>query len=404
MQEEIIRNLNAVLEYQCTSEKLDALKRALRGLSGRLAEATKTTEGMRRWQRDLESALSGLGEVQYTGGDPYGGGGGEFVQTTENVMRAFVHAKGRLCAQDAARIAAQRDDEERASMPSIEETQGLVRAFCACVEALATWKESSGLEQKFGGRKLLAYGREAVELSRPGANYLRGMGARPTTAQVRALVEELEAAAEFANGERCRGEVRDTDRASWRTQVLACVPALKAYVDRVDPQGRWIFGAAERRLMDFAHQKARDCLQRVGAVEYTSTWKAEAFATIREACGKLREQLGAAKTSEASLLAWRERLGDASSTFGGAMSKFNGTVPSAGEPAISSSIMGEMQTCRKLITEMLRILNPGEKKYQIWFELGDRERFLKDTGFQEGRMPAMAEISGLLSRLQELAA
>ena len=177
MREDIIRNLNAITEYQCESDSLDALKRALRDLHARLEEAMRTKEGMRKWQRELEQALHNLGEVEYTGGDPYGGGRAELVRTPENVMRAFVREKGKLCTQAAARIVAQRDDEEReVTRRLIEETKALVRAFCECVEALATWQETSGREQEYGGRRLLAYGRAAVELIKPGVNYLRGMG------------------------------------------------------------------------------------------------------------------------------------------------------------------------------------------------------------------------------------
>ena len=405
MIQNIISNLNAILQYQCKSVSLDALKHALRGLSNQLADAMKTKEGMRLWQHELERVVKFLGEPEYTGGDPYGGGFPELVRTPENIMREFVHAKIKLCKQDAARIFRLRDDEERQAMPTIEETQRLVRVFCVCVEELQTWKETSGLEQKYGGRRLLAYGREAVVLLQPALKYLHGMGPRPTTAQVRAIVEELEESAEFADGDRCSGEVSAIDRQGWRTQVLACVPPLKAYVERVDPQGRWIFGAAERRLMDFSYQKAMECLQSVGVVEYTSTWKAEAFVKIRSACGELRAELRAAQASEASLLAWRARLMEAKDEFQGYIDQYNGTVGSHSEYEIASHIEGQMMTCRKVITEMLRILNPEEKKYQVWFAVGDRERFLKDigfTGFLQGRMPEIAHIRELLGRLAAL--
>ena len=405
MIQNIISNLNAILQYQCKSVSLDALKHALRGLSNQLADAMKTKEGMRLWQHELERVVKFLGEPEYTGGDPYGGGFPELVRTPENIMREFVHAKIKLCKQDAARIFRLRDDEERQAMPTIEETERLVRAFCVCVEELQKWKETSGLEQKYGGKKLLAYGREAVELIKPGLEYLFRSGPRPTTAQVRAIVEELEEAADFANGKRCSDEVSGVDRERWRTQLLACVPPLKAYVERVDPQGRWIFGAAERRLMDFADQKAMECLKRVGVVEYTSTWKAEAFVKIRSACGELRAELRAAQASEASLLAWRARLMEAKDVFEAYIDQYNGTVGSHSEYEIASYIEEEMMTCRKVITEMLRILNPEEKKYQVWFAVGDRERFLKDigfTGFQQGRMPQIVHMRGLLGRLAAL--
>ena len=41
----------------------------------------------------------------------------------------------------------------------------------------------------------------------------------------------------------------------------------------------------------------------------------------------------------------------------------------------------------------------------MWFALGDRERFLKDigfTGFQQGRMPQIVHMQGLLGRLAAL--
>ena len=154
LREDIVRNLNAITGYQCDSRSLDALKRALRGLCEQLEEAMKTKEGMGRWQRELETALHAAGQAEYTRGDPHEGGRAELVRTPENMMRAFVREKGKLCTQAAARIVAQRDKEERQAMPTIEETQKLVHAFCVCVEALSKWKEISGLEQKYSGRRL----------------------------------------------------------------------------------------------------------------------------------------------------------------------------------------------------------------------------------------------------------
>jgi hypothetical protein len=149
-------------------------------------------------------------------------------------MREFVHSKIELCKQDAARIRSTRDDEERQLMPTIVGTETRVRAFCVSVEALTTWKETSTLEQKYSGRCLLAYANSVVELSKPAFNYLRGMGPRPTTPQVRAIIQELDEAANFVDGDKCREEVSDNDRQSRRERVLACVPPLKAYFEYVD--------------------------------------------------------------------------------------------------------------------------------------------------------------------------
>ena len=210
------------------------LKDTLRELLSQLEDAMKTKEGIRLWQFKLEHDLSKLGEPQYTGGDPYSGGFPELVQTPENIMRKFVHTKIELCKQDAARIRSTRDDEERQLMPTIVGTETRVRACCDAVDQLKTWKETSGLEQKYSGNRLLAYVRTVIELSKPAFNYLRGMGPRPTTPQVQAIIQELEESANFTNGEGCREEVSDIDRQNWRVQVRACVPPLKAYVDYVD--------------------------------------------------------------------------------------------------------------------------------------------------------------------------
>ena len=156
--------------------------------------------------------------------------------------------------------------------------------------------------------------------------------------------------------------------------------------------------------MEFFYQKSLECLRHVENVEYTSTWKTEAFGVIRRACRELSAELNAAKEQETSLLAWRERLAEAKTTFGGDIDKYNGTVGSSVEYAKVVDIIGEIMTCRKMITEMLRILNPGEKKYQIWFAPGERERFLKNIGFQEGRMPEIVHMQTLLSRMKELTA
>jgi len=230
----IIANLNAIINYNYNSESFAILKDALRELLSQLEDAMKTKEGIQLWQFKLEHDLSKLGEPQYTGGDPYSGGFPELVQTPENIMRKFVHTKIELCKQDAARIRSMRDDEERKLMPTIAGTETRVRAFLAPIEALKTWKETSGLEEKYSGKRLLAYANSVVELSKPAFYYLRGMGPRPTTPQVRTIIEELEESANFTNDERCIQEVSDIDRHSWMVQVLACVPLLKAYVDYVD--------------------------------------------------------------------------------------------------------------------------------------------------------------------------
>ena len=156
--------------------------------------------------------------------------------------------------------------------------------------------------------------------------------------------------------------------------------------------------------MDFFYEKSLECLRRVEEVQYTSAWKAWAFEKIRSDCTGLRVELSQAKESEASLLAWRAQLMDAKKKFNGDIDEYNGTVGSDSEYNVAEYIIAEINTCRNLIREMLRILNPQEKMYQIWYKLGDRERFLKDIGFQQGRLPEIVHMRGLLSRMKELAA
>lgn len=156
--------------------------------------------------------------------------------------------------------------------------------------------------------------------------------------------------------------------------------------------------------MNFFYEKSMECLRRVEEVQYKSTWKAWAFEKIRSDCTGLRAELSQAKESEASLLAWRAQLMDAKNKFEKDIAEYIGTVGSESEYNVVEYINGEIQTCRHLLREMLRILNPQEEMYQIWYKLGDRERFLKDIGFQQGRMPEIAHMRGLLSRLQELTA
>jgi hypothetical protein len=234
MKQNIIANLNAIIYYNYNSESLHVLKDALMELSNQLEDAMKTKKGMHSWQTKLENHLKNLGAPEYTRRDHDNGYFPELVRTPENIMREFVHKKIELCKQDATKICSTRDDEERQLMPTIVGTETRVRACCDVVDQLKTWKETSGLEQKYSGRRLLAYVLTVIELSKPAFNYLRGMGPRPTTPQVQAIIQELEESANFTNGERCREEVSDIDRQNWRAQVRACVPPLKAYVDYVD--------------------------------------------------------------------------------------------------------------------------------------------------------------------------
>ena len=196
------------------------------------------------------------------------------------------------------------------------------------------------------------------------------------------------------------GYFSEPDKSSHiESAIAAILSELKEFREsaesqRPEPHGaqqpaQYKFTANAPINMDFFYEKSMECLKHVEHVEYTSTWKAEAFGAIRSVCRELSVELNAAKKSEISLLAWRTRLMDARSTFGGDIITYNGTVGIASAYKIAEYIQREMMTCWKLITEMLRILNPGEEKYQTWYTPGDREIFLKDIGFigfKEGSM------------------
>ena len=130
----------------------------------------------------------------------------------------------------------------------------------------------------------------------------------------------------------------------------------------------------------------------------------DSFHTFQAKCGALTEQLKIAKLTEHGLNQWKTDLFDAYNTFNDydLSAKVSGTLS---DYRLFADIDERLETCRKVIKEMLRILNPEEKQYQVWFALGDRERFLKDigfTGFQQGRMPQIVHMQGLLGRLAAL--
>jgi hypothetical protein len=58
--------------------------------------------------------------------------------------------------------------------------------------------------------------------------------------------------------------------------------------------------------------------------------------------------------------------------------------------------------CRNVIKEMLRILNPEEKKYKVWYNRQEREKFLKDIGFLKGTLQPTGEIQTLLGQMKKL--
>ena len=123
-----------------------------------------------------------------------------------------------------------------------------------------------------------------------------------------------------------------------------------------------------------------ECLEQVEAVHYTmNRWKAASFRRVRQKCRKFSTELWGAKQDETKLLAWRTRLLVAKDAFAADI----GTRPSLYE------VLGKK-------------VNPHESAYQTWHAVDERENFLQDIGFQEGRMREIVHMQGLLAELQRL--
>ncbi len=61
-----------------------------------------------------------------------------------------------------------------------------------------------------------------------------------------------------------------------------------------------------------------------------------------------------------------------------------------------------LDRCGNVIKEMLRILNPEEENYKLWYNPEKRERFLKDIGFLKGPLQPTGELQTLLAQMKKL--
>ena len=111
---------------------------------------------------------------------------------------------------------------------------------------------------------------------------------------------------------------------------------------------------------------------------------AEALSELVGKCKELSVDLIDTKDDERSLLAWRALLVEADESFGKA-----GGKPTAADGRKIAAMNGEIETCMKLISEMLYILNPHAHPPAA----------AREIGVWQGRMPEMAEIRALLGRL-----
>ena len=113
-----------------------------------------------------------------------------------------------------------------------KETERLVRAFCAPVEELWRYVENSG-HHPMGWRDTDVFPRvrEAHDLIVDVKRYLLHHRSRPTTEEVRAILQKLEQ----VSG--AKAQVRN-HRDTWPLQrrLQNCGPPLKEYVDYIDPE------------------------------------------------------------------------------------------------------------------------------------------------------------------------
>ena len=130
-----------------------------------------------------------------------------------------------------------------------------------------------------------------------------------------------------------------------------------------------------------------DCVERMKEIERgpaDSDRLAEALSELVGKCKELSVDLVDTKDDERSLLAWRALLVEADESFGKA-----GGKPTAADGRKIAAMNGEIETCMKLISEMLYVLNPHAHPPAAAREVGVR-------GVQQGRMPEMAEMRALL--------
>ena len=112
------------------------------------------------------------------------------------------------------------------------ETERLVRAFCEPVEELWKYVQTSGHHPMgWTDTDVLPRVREAHELIVSVKRYLVSLRHRPTTEEVKSILQKLEEVAT------AKAMVRN-HRDEWPLQrrLQACGPPLKAYVDYIDPE------------------------------------------------------------------------------------------------------------------------------------------------------------------------
>ena len=135
--------------------------------------------------------------------------------------------------------------------------------------------------------------------------------------------------------------------------------------------------------MDFFYDKCLEYLQYVKDMRLNSEWMKDEIRAFQQQCGEMSLQLETAKQTENGLNEWRKTLLDAHSTLQSACEPYipNVVRGESGDYRVLQDINQTIDTCLKVIKEMLRILNPDEKRYKSWYAPPDRAQFLREIGF-----------------------
>ena len=155
--------------------------------------------------------------------------------------------------------------------------------------------------------------------------------------------------------------------------------------------------------MDFFYKKCLECLQYVINLYRDSEWCKGAFETFQMECVRLKSELETAKLTEVGLNMWKDSLFRANVTLNAACDFYRNAVKGTSDDYKRLvGINDTLETCMYVIREMLRILNPEEKKYKVWYDMVEREQFLKDIGFLQGILKPMGGIQTLLAQMKKL--
>jgi hypothetical protein len=156
--------------------------------------------------------------------------------------------------------------------------------------------------------------------------------------------------------------------------------------------------------MDFFTGQYLKCLQYVTDLRWDSEWYKSAFEAFQGKCVTLKAQLETAKLTEVGLKGWKDTLFDAQDALNVACNPYahNAVRGTSDDYTRLNGINVTLDRCRNVIKEMLRILNPAEPSYKLWYSAQDRERFLKDIGFLSGMLQPTGHMQTLLAQMKKL--